>query len=315
MSFPTIHAPLVSVIIPCYNHGYYLAEAIESVRTQSYPHKEIIVIDDGSTDNTQSVAQKYEDVTYIYQPNKGLSSARNTGILHSTGDYLVFLDADDLLLPDALLINLQFFNQCKSAGFVSGAYRLIYAPDNKVWEVKREVNEHHYQQLLQGNYIGMHATVMFPRWVFKTLQYDITLKACEDYDLYLRIAKEHPIIHHTHLIAVYRIHTQNMSNNYTMMLKTALTVLKRQRNNSTQKVEADLLLTGKDHFKRYYTEKIYDKLIHYNTLGQANSLNDLYVLWEYNRPLFYKYQKEKAYRLIKKSLLLLQKLAGKARPM
>ena len=76
----SIASDLVSVIIPCYNHGAYLVEAIESILAQTYPNIEIIVVDDGSTDNTKEVACGFEKVRYIYQTNAGLSAARNTGI-------------------------------------------------------------------------------------------------------------------------------------------------------------------------------------------------------------------------------------------
>src|ERR687898_3616338 len=95
-------APLVSVVIPCYNQARFLGEAIESVLAQSYPHFEVIVVDDGSTDNTSEVAASYAGVRYIRQENQGLAGARNAGIRRSRGSYLVFLDADDRLLADAL---------------------------------------------------------------------------------------------------------------------------------------------------------------------------------------------------------------------
>src|SRR5262245_20604446 len=94
--------PLVSVIIPCYNHAHYLGEAIESVLAQTVQDFEIIVVDDGSTDSTADVAARYPRVRYVRQNNQGLSAARNTGIKHGLGRFLVFLDADDLLLPGAL---------------------------------------------------------------------------------------------------------------------------------------------------------------------------------------------------------------------
>src|SRR5215217_62523 len=94
--------PLVSVVIPCYNQAHFLKEAIESVLKQSYAHYEIVVVDDGSTDETSEVASSYEGVRLIRQENRGLAEARNTGIKHSEGDFLVFLDADDRLLPEAL---------------------------------------------------------------------------------------------------------------------------------------------------------------------------------------------------------------------
>jgi glycosyltransferase involved in cell wall biosynthesis len=91
----------ISVIIPCYNQAEYLPDCIESVLGQTVQPKEIIVIDDGSTDNTQDVAHKYP-VKLIRQVNKGLPSARNTGIMNSTGDYILPLDADDMLLDTCI---------------------------------------------------------------------------------------------------------------------------------------------------------------------------------------------------------------------
>src|SRR4051812_30982953 len=119
---PPIIAPLISVIIPCYNHGSYLAEAIDSILTQTYQYFEIIVVDDGSTDNTRAVAESYKAVKYVYRNNKGLSAARNTGIDHSNGEYLVFLDADDWLFPNALSINSNCLQQNKEAAFVAGGH-------------------------------------------------------------------------------------------------------------------------------------------------------------------------------------------------
>ena len=100
-------AALVSVVIPCYNQAHFLGEAIESVLAQTYPHREIVVVDDGSPDNTREVASRYPGVRYVRQENQGLAAARNTGLRHSSGSYLVFLDADDRLLPEALEVGLR----------------------------------------------------------------------------------------------------------------------------------------------------------------------------------------------------------------
>ena len=91
---------LVSVIIPCYNSARYLAETIESVLAQTYPRVEIILIDDGSSDETANIAQGYP-LNYVYQTNRGISAARNTGVLHSQGKYVLFLDHDDRLCRGA----------------------------------------------------------------------------------------------------------------------------------------------------------------------------------------------------------------------
>jgi glycosyltransferase involved in cell wall biosynthesis len=90
-------APLVSVIIPAYNAGAYINETIDSVLTQTYPHVEIIVVDDGSTDDTVERLKKYgAGIKYIYQANAGVGPDRNTGFDASSGDYIAFLDADDI---------------------------------------------------------------------------------------------------------------------------------------------------------------------------------------------------------------------------
>jgi glycosyltransferase involved in cell wall biosynthesis len=91
---------LVSVVIPCYKQARFLGEAIESVLAQSYGHHEIIVIDDGSPDNPQEVVMHYPGVKYRHQHNQGVSKARNRGLFESTGEYIVFLDAEDPLIPN-----------------------------------------------------------------------------------------------------------------------------------------------------------------------------------------------------------------------
>lgn len=92
---------MISIIIPNYNQGQYILEAIESALNQTYDNFEVIVVNDGSTDNSLEIARKYP-VKIINQTNKGLASARNTGIMNSKGDYLLFLDADDILLENCL---------------------------------------------------------------------------------------------------------------------------------------------------------------------------------------------------------------------
>ncbi len=285
--------PVVSVIITSYNHAQYLPKSIESAINQTYKNIEVIVVDDGSTDETKIVAHGY-NVIYIYQLNKGLSAARNTGILHSSGVFLVFLDADDWLLPAAIATNLKYFSKNKKAAFISGCYQLISETENKIWDVIKVVEENHYDQLLQENYIGMHATVMYAKWVFDSLQYDTSLKACEDYDLYLNIAKKHTVFHHINLVAVYRIHTSNLSANDALMLKAALTVLNKQKIAGLDTAKKTLLQKGNAHFQSYYTQKIYDKVTFGLKGKKAAEFNDIFTLWRYNKSLFRLYIKDKA---------------------
>ena len=158
--------PLVSVIIPCFNQGRFLAEAIACMQNQTYRHTEIIVVDDGSTDNTKQVAQSYPQVKYIWQKNQGLPASRNTGIRNCTGDYVAFLDADDWLYSDAIKTNLRYLRQNDQLAFVSGAYEEVKDAGKIISICKNEIKSDHYQQLLFSNYVGMISTVLYRRWVF-----------------------------------------------------------------------------------------------------------------------------------------------------
>lgn len=116
------HKSLVSIIIPCYNYGRFLSEAIDSALNQTYKNIEIIVVDDGSTDDTDEVIARYKDkIRYFKQSNKGVCMARNKGIAMSKGDYIVMLDADDWLAHDYIdlcMEKLQTFRGNSSVGYI-----------------------------------------------------------------------------------------------------------------------------------------------------------------------------------------------------
>ncbi|HKP31433.1 MAG TPA: glycosyltransferase [Chitinophagaceae bacterium] len=254
MSSNDQHMPLVSVIIPCYNHAHYLREAVESVLAQSYANIEIIIVNDGSTDETESIANSWVDVKYFFQKNQGLSAARNTGIEHSQGEFLAFLDADDYYHPDALMVNVRYLKENPSAAFVSGAHNKV-SDDKKILEAERpSIKADHYLHLLQGNYIGMHATVLYRKKIFDEFRFDTTLNACEDYDLYLKIARKYPVIHHDQLIADYRIHGDNMSSDIPKMLNAVLKVLDRQQDHLKDSKEKEAFELGHKIWKEYYND-------------------------------------------------------------
>jgi glycosyltransferase involved in cell wall biosynthesis len=246
---------LISVIIPSYNHGNYLGRAIESVLAQTYKSIEIIVVDDGSTDNTRQTAERFPGVIYVYQRNQGLSAARNTGIDNSRGKYLLFLDADDWLSVDTLRANYDIIRQRPDVAFVSAGHVKITDEGKVIEEVKEDIRTDHYIHLLQGNYIGMHATVLYARWVFDNSRYDTTLRACEDYDLYLKIARRYPVLHHTGIAAYYRIHGTNMSGNTSLMLNSVLAVLDRQEAGIKNDEERKALKRGREIWKEYYEKR------------------------------------------------------------
>ena len=278
--------PLISVIIPCYNHGHHLRKAIESALNQTYPLVELVVVNDGSMDHTADVAASYSQVKYVYQANQGLSSARNTGVAQSSGEFLIFLDADDWLYPEALEINASYLLNDEKLAFVSGAYDMVLNEENEVKEFSEEISSGHYLKLLEGNFIAVPASVMYRRWVFEEFLFDVGLKACEDYDLYLKVSRKYPIHQHTEKIAAYQKHSANMSANAPLMLGTALDVLERQKNQLTSDSEKQSYKKGRCFWKEVYCNEIYIKLL----MGHvpATKLN-VFTLLRYRPLLFMKF--------------------------
>ena len=221
---------LVSVVIICFNQGHYLGEAIESVLAQSGHQAEIVVVDDGSTDRTAEIAHTYPEACYIYQNNRGISSARNAGLRVCTGDHIAFLDADDRLLPRAAQAGLNCLREHPESGFTFGRHRKIDAQGVIISAPNQPSDEDDfYLALLQRNLIGMQSTVLYPRNILENVGgFNERLQRCEDYDLYLRIARNFPVHKHDEVVAEYRRHDQNMSQNYRSMLEATVRVLNAQ---------------------------------------------------------------------------------------
>lgn len=224
---------LVTIIIPCYNQSEFLSESVVSVLRQSYKHYEIIVVNDGSTDNTTEVAKKFHNVRLIEQTNMGLAEARNTGLSESNGEFLIFLDADDRLLSNALEIGVKAFENHPESAFVSGFCKFISKAGSSQKFLDQPlfpVDSDHYIALLKKNYIWSPANVMYRHKVFKqTAGFDPNVNPAADYELYLRIARQFPVHQHGEIVAEYRKHDTSMSSNPKLMLENVLKVLEDQR--------------------------------------------------------------------------------------
>lgn len=271
--------PSVSVIITTYNHARFIGEAIESVLQQTVVPSEIIVIDDGSTDHTDEIVMRYPGVTYIRQSNQGLAAARNAAVFNSRGKYLVFLDADDLLYPHAVARNLHYFSRHPACAFISGGHDKVDGEKRLLETYEGNMPEdNHYHALLQGNYIGMHAAVMYRREVFDALLFDETLPACEDYDLYLRTAKRYPVFSHREKLAAYRLHTNNMSGDIRLMLGQAKAVLRKNADLSDQATRK-YYRAGIKNWTAYYARETYRRIAYrYKYPGYAFRLRDLLLV-------------------------------------
>jgi glycosyltransferase involved in cell wall biosynthesis/SAM-dependent methyltransferase len=220
----------VSIVITTYNHARFLAEAIESALRQTVTPAEVIVVDDGSTDDPGAVVRLYPGVRLIRQSNQGLAAARNTGWRAARGRYLVFLDADDRLMPEALASNLQRFAKRPDSAFVYGSFYRIDAEGRLLNSAEPQlVGEDAYESFLKTNLVSMHAAVMYRRDRLEEVGgFDARLRCCEDHELYLRLARRYGVAAGVERIAEYRHHDSNMSRNIPAMLGTMLEVMHRQ---------------------------------------------------------------------------------------
>lgn len=223
--------PLVSVIIPCYNQGQFLAEAIDSVLAQTYPHVEIIVVNDGSTDNTVDVAASYGDkIKYIWQENSGVSVARNRGILESRGDYLQFLDADDLITPLKLSQQLEAFFMYPEVGVVYSEGR--YIDDTGVDQGPVALNHGSgwvFHRMLSLDQTVIHAPLLRRQYVAAAGLFDASLPAAEDADFWVRMAQQVPFLALPYDHFRYRVRGISRSKNWPAVLDAHLEILRRYR--------------------------------------------------------------------------------------
>jgi glycosyltransferase involved in cell wall biosynthesis len=198
-------ASTVSVVIPTYNREKVISTALESVLAQTYTDYEIIVLDDGSTDNTRDLIRSYADrqVRYFYQDNKGIAGARNAGIRACSGAYIAFLDSDDYWLPGKLEQQMALFGRHPEYGPVASCcasvrYDGSFRATNRSGTSGRVLRE-----LFKKNYIRTSAAVVTRQCLDTVGLFDESLKECEEYDLWLRIAAEYPIGFINEPLAVY----------------------------------------------------------------------------------------------------------------
>lgn len=219
-------APLVSVVIPCYNSARYLAETVESVLAQTHARVEVILVDDGSTDATPKIAQSYP-VQYVYQMNRGISAARNTGVMHSRGEYVQFLDHDDRLLPTAIEVGVKFLEERPECAMAIGEHRYIQADGTEIgYSHKHAIGRDHYAELLEHNFIETPCSVLHRRSALeRTGLFAEEVQGAEDYELYLRTARQSPVLTHEVPVAEYRLHDANTSGNAERMFMVSLEVL------------------------------------------------------------------------------------------
>jgi len=222
--------PLVSIIIPNYNHARYLGDAIRSVLNQDYSNFEIIVVDDGSTDNSREVAEQFGDkIHYIYQENAGLSAARNTGVRTSTGSLIGVLDADDMYEPKFLDTLVGALTSDSEVDGVYCGYQFVDENNKLLPQIENRTapSGELYDALLDGNFF-VPESIFLRRYVYDNVGlFDESLRACEDWDVWLRVTKKYRIIHSPQILTRHRVLAGSMSTDPLRMLTARLAVLKK----------------------------------------------------------------------------------------
>jgi glycosyltransferase involved in cell wall biosynthesis len=270
-------ANTISVIIPCYNGAEFLGETIESVLTQTYPPLEVIVVDDGSTDNTGEVVARYPEVKYIRQKNQGGGVARNTGLRESKGDYLVFQDQDDRMLPNAFEIGVNSLLEHPECGFAYGICKLVQA-DGSPFDSEPALPEkpfessNAYEVLLRGRCFVPPGTVMFRRSVFDTIgEFDPTWQESADYDIYLRAARAFQGYCHNQVIVEYRQHPNSASRGKSsrFLYWTLKSLGKQWDSIKGNKDEEAAYKSGKKHWQNLFGRYIVYEMFAYLKAGEV----------------------------------------------
>lgn len=206
-----------------YNHAGYIAQAISSVLTQSWQDLELIVVDDGSTDHTREVVAGFDDprVRYIYQENQGQAGARNTGIAHVRGEYVCFLDDDDLWLPGCLQTALSALQRRSEVGALYAAFQVIDGEGNYLPQRMSRIvaPERMYDALVEGGWFPPLVVTVRKAVLDDVGPLNPALRGNDDWELWLRIARKYVFLGISDVVALYRMHGGGLSANTEHMLR------------------------------------------------------------------------------------------------
>lgn len=225
--------PKISVNIPCYNSAPFISETLLSVLNQAYGDFEIIVMDDGSRDETGEIVRSFNDkrIKYFYKENEGLSETRNKGIAASSGEYIAFLDHDDLWLPEKLEKQMALFDKKGGLGLVFSDFYLLKngSRENATYFSKcRPKRGYIFEDLLFGeaSFICI-STVIMRKVMFDEIGYfKNEFDSGEECELFLRAARGNEFDYIEEPLAAYRLHPGNFSNRKDIYVKEAFDILR-----------------------------------------------------------------------------------------
>lgn len=232
--------PLVSIIVPSYNYAHYLPETLDAVRLQHHEHFELLLIDDGSTDGTRELVATYlskdKRIKYIYQHNQGLSAARNTGLQYAQGDFIQFLDADDLISAEKIKLQLAHFETNPDVGlsYTDAFYFVHNQPEkryrsiglsNESWIPQfQNLDVNTWRRLLTGNIMPVNSALIRREAIIQTGFFDTNLSSLEDWDYWFRCSLNYRFAYCAapEAFALVRVHHTSMSQNLSKMYENEL---------------------------------------------------------------------------------------------
>jgi glycosyltransferase involved in cell wall biosynthesis len=240
-----MNQPKVSVVVPAYNTMKYLPETLDSILHQTFSDFEVLIVNDGSSDNIEEWFEQIQDsrVKSISQQNAGLSSARNTGIRHSQGEYIAFLDSDDTWEKTKLEKQVKYLEEHPSIDLIHTWILLIDEHGISTGRILKSFAVGDvWQQLIQQNIIACLSVMVRRHCVESVGGFDETLRSLEDWDMWIRIAKNHKFAVIQEPLAYYRQIPTSMSKNFQVMEQSFNTVIEKTFNT----VSIDLV-----HLKNY----------------------------------------------------------------
>jgi glycosyltransferase involved in cell wall biosynthesis len=214
--------PLVSVIVPVHNGERYLPAALESIFAQDYHPFEVIVVDDGSLDESAAIARSYKEVRYIHQPNQGVAVARNFGIATTGGEFIAFLDADDIWTPDKLNVQINYLMEHPEIEYSIAMVKFFLEPGCSIPPGFRK-------ELFENDHVGqILGTLVAPKSLFEKIAFDPDLTTAEDLDWFTRASDSKiPMGIIPRVLLYKRIHNKNVSLTNPADNQNLLRVLKR----------------------------------------------------------------------------------------
>lgn len=277
---------MVSIVIPTYNYASYLKETLNSVLRQSHTDWECIVVDDGSTDATADVVNEFtkkdKRFIYVYQKNAGVSAARNKGLSLAKGEYIQFLDGDDLLQPEKIETGLAAFRNHADAEIVYSDVRFF--DDGREAELRTSLNGTKPDNWLPRlndrgakvvailssiNFMVIHAPLLRRSLFERVGLFDVSMKALEDWDFWMRCALENAFFcyaAHDNAMALVRVHEGSLSKEKTYMLKGNFLFLKRTLAHRNISAKFALILVMK------YVELFWDSVFRYGYVSAESFL-------------------------------------------